>query len=410
MADLPRLFTRDFLLLIAGHFLQALGFSSLLLFPLYVDHLGASRSELGAIMAFASLAGMVFRPAVAWALDSLGRKPTLLIGTAFLVTGMGLIAFVDDLGVMIYIDRLAVGIGIAALFTGYFTWASDLIPAERRTEGMAIFGVSGLLPVGINAFVHEIGFEPSGLRYFFPMVGAVIALSFIFILMLQEPAKSRARQQSGSGGYQLRDVLRALRQMPLLSSWLATFLFSGLVGLFMTYVTVTAESRLSLADGSMAGGFFSQPASLWLPYALAAISVRLFGGRLPDRIGPHNLIAPALAVYVSAFLLVAAASEPYEFLIAGGLAGFGHGYCFPVLISQVVSRSPERWRGSAIAFYTALFGLTELILVPVFGGIADRHGDSTLYTSATVGSLVCLVLWCVLEHRWGSVALASSDL
>lgn len=404
MTDQP-LLTRDFVLLIAAHLLQALGYSSLLLFPVYLDHLGASRAELGTIMATAALSGLIFRPLIAWALDSLGRKPTVLIGTAVLTVGMMLIGWVDDLGAVVYIDRILVGIGVAALFTGYFTWASDLIPVARRTEGLAIFGASGLLPIGLNAFAHEFVFDPSSLRDFFPVIGGLIAMSFLFVAAIPEPSTARTRPdpRDESTEHRLRDVIRALCRAPLLPVWLATFVFSALVALFLTFATVTAESRLLtvLQSGSHAPGFLTQPASLWLPYALAALSVRLLGSRFPDRIGTHNMVAPALALYVSAFLTMAVAEQPTSLLIAGALAGLGHGYCFPVLISQVVSRSPERWRGSAIALYTAIWGLANLVLVPFFGGVADRHGDPALYGAASLGALGCISMWCVLEHRWG---------
>ena len=410
----PPLLTRDFLLLLAAHLLQALGYSSMLLFPVYLDHLGASRSELGTIMATAALSGLVFRPAMAWALDSLGRKPTVLIGTAFLTTGMALIGWIDDLGVVVYIDRIIIGIGVAALFTGYFTWASDLVPVTRRTEGLALFGASGLLPISLNAFAHEFVFDPASLRLFFPVLGGMIAVSFVFVALIPEPRKTgRSSEPSvhsrpgatddDAPDYRLRDVIRALSRTPLVPVWLATFCFSALVAVFMTFATVTAESRLDslVQSGAHDPGFLTQPASLWLPYALAAISVRLFGSRFPDRIGTHNMIVPALALYLSAFLTIAAAEQPAALLLAGGLAGLGHGYCFPVLISQVVSRSPERWRGSAVALYTALWGVTELVLVPLFGRIADAYGDPALYASASLGALGCISLWCGIEHRWG---------
>ncbi|MCG8416724.1 MAG: MFS transporter [Proteobacteria bacterium] len=401
MASSPPLFTRNFLLLITGFFFQSLGFTSLFLLPLYIDYLGASRSELGTIMAVAPMSGLLIRPALAWGLDILGRKPVVVAGTLFLVSGMVSVAAVGDLGALIYLHRILVGVGIATLFTGYTTWASDLIPLERRTEGMAIFGVAGLFPVAFNAFVHELHVDPPDLRYFFPLVGGLIALSLVSISTLEEPtraASTRKGQESPDHSYRLGQVLRALCQAQLVPVWLATFIFSGLVALFVTFATVTAESRIGITAGE---SFWAQPAGLWLPYACAAMGVRIVGGRLPDRLGEHNMVSPALAGYIAAFLLLAGADTPAEFLAAGTLAGVGHGYCFPVLISLAVSRSPQRWRGSAVALYTALWGVTELVLVPLFGYVADLYGDATLYTSATLGALLCMVAWFVIEHRWG---------
>jgi MFS family permease len=188
----------------------------------------------------------------------------------------------------------------------------------------------------------------------------------------------------------MREALTALRRRPLWPVWLATIAFSGLVAVFMTFATVSAEQR----------GIERAP-SLWLTYALGAISVRAFGARLPDRVGPANLVAPALGLYVTAMVLAASATTFSDFLWAAALAGAGHGTCFPVLTSQVVTRSPEAFRGSALALFTALWGASELLVSPVFGVVADRLGDGAMFNLAAVSGILCLAGWLLLEHRFG---------
>src|SRR4030095_7679636 len=115
------LITKNFALLVLAHLLQARGYASMLLLPLYLQHLGASRTEIGAIMATAAISGLLTRPLVAWALDTLGRKPTLVAGTLTLVAGMLLILAVDRIGPMIYLARIVIGAGVGVLFAAYFT-------------------------------------------------------------------------------------------------------------------------------------------------------------------------------------------------------------------------------------------------------------------------------------------------
>ncbi len=379
-----RLVTRNFMLLVVAHFLQALGYSSLLLLPLYLQHLGASRTEIGMVMATAGLSGLLSRPLVAWGLDGFGRKPTLIVGTVTLALGMVLIGWVDRLDWVVYCARAIIGIGIGALFTGYFTFAADVIPISRRTEGLALFGISGLVPLLVNPFADRIGVAAPDLRWFLPVIAAVVALSLVAFIWLPEPPKEPTERKSVLG------ALTALRQRPLWPVWFATATFSALVAVFMTFVTVAAQRR-----------GVDHPASHWLTYALGAVVVRLFGARLPDRIGPANLIAPAMAFYVVAMMLAARATSFSDFLVASLCAGIGHGYCFPVLTSQVVSRAPDAFRGSALAFFTALWVLSELGVSPTFGAVADRHGDGAMFWLATACGILCLALWLVLEHRLG---------
>ena len=159
----------------------------------------------------------------------------------------------------------------------------------------------------------------------------------------------------------------------------------------MTFATVAAERR-----------GLTQPASVWLTYASGAVVVRLFGGKLPDRVGNHNLVVPALASYSAASLLLAEASSPFMFMIVGLLAGVGHGYCFPVLTAQVVSRVDNSYRGTALTMFTALWALAELLVSPLLGKVADARGDAAMFTLLGLAATLSLALWVVAEHRWGS--------
>ena len=367
MPTAPPLITRHFMLLVFAHLLQALGYASMLLLPLYLQHLGASRTEIGAMMATAAVAGLLTRPLVAWSLDRMGRKPTLFVGTLLLVVSMVMIAAIDSLGALIYIERAIFGIGVGALFSGYFTFAADLIPTERRTEGLALFGISGLVPLLVNPLADHIGVAPPDLRWFLPVVGLVIIPGVVALVFLPEP------KHDDEARIPMNQAIPALRRAPLWPVWLASITFSGLVGIFMTFATVTAEGR-----------GIDRPSTLWLSYALGAVVVRLLGARLPDRVGPSKIVPPALGLYIAALWLTATAHTFGAFLLAAALAGIGHGYCFPVLSSQVVTRTPAAFRGSAMSMFTALWGLSELVLCPTFGAIADRFGDGTMFRIASV--------------------------
>ena len=380
--EAPRILTRDFGFLTVAHLLQGLGYASNLLLPLYLTHLMASREEIGLITGTAAVGGLVARPVIGWALDSWGRKPTLVCSTGIVVLGMALLYFVRDLGALIYLDRVLYGVGTAGLFTAYFTFAADIVPAARRTEGLALFGVSGLIPLVINPFTDQIGVQAHELRWFIPLIGVLVLLSLCFVLPLREPHVAPK-----GASIRLKEVVFALTKRRLWSVWVATVAFSSLVAVFFAFATVTAERR-----GLM------NPSTLWLSYAGGAIVVRLLGARLPDRVGPANIIAPALGAYVLGALWVASAHSAGDFLAAGLCAGVGHGYCFPVLSAQVVSRVPDRLRGSGLAMFTALWALTGLIFPPLIGGFGDRHGDGAMFALTALVALGLTVLWALLEH------------
>ena len=380
----PPLLTRTFVLLIAGQFLQALGFSSMLLLPLYLEELGANREQIGFFhMTLAALGGLLSRPLVAYALDVWGRRPTLTAGTVALAAGTLLLYLVRDLGPVLYAARILFGIGGGCLFSAYFTAASDVIPPSRRTEGLALFGVFGLLPIGLNPLVSEIGLKPADLPNYFLFLGLLITGSLLLILLIPE-TRGHVHDEPEAPQPE-RTFLESLLAARLWPVWLATVVFSSQVAAFMSFATVAARS---------AG--VENPAIGWLPYSLGAVCVRLFGARLPDRIGPSNLVVPALGSYALGMLI---AADGEHILWAGLFAGIGHGYCFPVLIGQVVTRTPPAWRGTGLTVFTTIWAACELVLTPALGWVADREGDGVMFCLMALAACALLAVWAVLEHR-----------
>lgn len=383
------LLTRPFGSLVAGHFLQALGYASMLTLPLYLDHLGASRATVGTVMAVAAIGGLALRPVVGWAIDAVGRRPTIIVGTLCLAIGAALLGAVTEVGPLLYASRVLVGIGAGTLFTAYFAFAADVIPESRRTEGIALFGVSGLVPLMVNPAVESLTLPPGDLRFVFVGVGVLVLLSLVPTLTVPEPAPLRPSGTATRPGPPLKALL-ARRLWPV---WVAATAFSLLVAVFMAFATVVAENR-----------GLSNPARLWYGYAAAAAGVRLIGPGLPGRLGPANFVGPALAAYAIAGLWVAEASTATELILAGALAGVGHGYCFPVLTGQVVTRAPDGRRGAALATFSGLWEVTAIGATPVFGALADEAGDGTMFAVAALAGLIGLVLWVPLEHRRGREA------
>ena len=357
----------------------------MLLFPLYLAHVGASRSQIGAVMGAAAVGGLLMRPLIGWGLDRWGRKPTLFVGTVIAGLAMFAVGLIDGVGVAAYAVRFVFGLGVAALFTGYFTFCTDLVPAARRTEGIALFGISGLLPLLVNPAAEHFGVRAADLSWFLPVIGVVMLLSLIPLLPISEPKRVGSHAPPGP-----KEVLRALRRRELWPVWLATCIFASIVMLTGTFATVAAEAR-----------GIDRPATYWLTYAGGSVFVRLIGARLPDKLGTRNMIAPSLAICAAGALALAGVQDLVDLQVAGLLGGIGHGYAFPVLTSQVAERTPESVRGSAMSMFTALWDVAFLAVPPAFGALADARGDGFMFTTAGLLATVALAGWMAAEHQWG---------
>ena len=382
-----RIVTRVFGLLTAAHFLQALGFSSMVLLPVFLDHLGADRTEIGLVMGISAVSSLASRPLVAWALDTFGRRPTIIVGTVVLSLGMFCFAAVSRMGAGVYAARLLSGAGTGTLFTGYFALAADIVPVDRRTQGLALFGISGLVPLMINPMAQSLGVAPADIGVFFGVLGLLIMASLGPLMMIPEPRKPSSDAQEPMT---LTVALAAVSAPAVRPVWLATVALSGLVSAFFAFSTVTAEHR-----------GLAYPALLWVAYGGGAAAVRVIFAFMPLQVAPRRFIPPAFVLYAVAALTVAMSETDLGFASAGLFAGLAHGMGFPVLVSQVASRMPDRLRGSGMSGFTGLWELAALCVTPLLGAVADVAGDGWMFIVAAVSAVVAMLIWTPVERRYG---------
>ena len=95
-------------------------------------------------------------------------------------------------------------------------------------------------------------------------------------------------------------------------------------------------------------------------YAFGAVGVRLIASKAPDFLGPVNFVVPSIATYGCAFIGLSEAIYAWHYALAGVLAGFGHGFCFPVLTSLVIGSACEGGTSRALALFTALWEIAAL--------------------------------------------------
>jgi len=386
------LYNRDFIFLFAAHFTQGLGYASMILLQIYLVAIDANRTEIGLIMACSSFSGLLIRPVAGWALDTIGRKTTLIFGTMILSFSMAFFLLVSEINFLIFLIRLTMGVGLGILFTGYFTLASDVIPKKRRTEGLAIFGIAGLLPLLLNPMVGKFNLDPLSLKYFFPLVGGIIICSLFPLIKIKTPPNSN----NSSKPLKFREVMHDLNTTALWPVWIASLFSSTAISICMSFSIVCAKK---------AG--IPYPESFWFFYLIGAILIRILGGSISDRIGTSKLVIPSFILFVITAILQANLVNPYVFYIAGLLAGTAHGIIFPLLTSQLVTRSPFHLRGSAMAAFTGVWECTALIFTPLFGIIADYKGDNNMFITLSIMTFIGIFVWRHLENKW--IAIKQKD-
>jgi len=323
-----KLLTPPFVLVGLANLGQAIAFNLFLHFPGFLSGLGADDLEIGFIFGIASIAAIVVRPPMGPIMDLRGRRSVILAGGLLNCVVCGLYLTVDGMGPWVYAVRVCHGLAEAMLFTALFTYAADLVPAARRTEGLALFGVTGMAPMAVGGLLGDWILGVADYRALFLAALGFAVASLLSSLPLFDAPRRHGADEASHG------VFAALVQRDLLPLWWVGAVFAlALASVFAFLKRFVDESGV----GSV-GSFFSA-------YCAAALVLRVGFGWLPDRVGAKRVLFPALAALVVGFFTLAGASSDRDVAAAGLLCGIGHGYVFPILFALVVGRAREADRG-----------------------------------------------------------------
>jgi MFS family permease len=379
------LLTRPFLLAFAAHFLHALGFNLFLHLPGHLKTLGATEVAIGAIYGVGSAVAVLARPAMGTAMDRRGARLLIRGGGLLHATACALYLTVGSLGPWVYFVRIVHGVAIAMIFVSLFAFVAELLPPRRRIEGIALFGVSGMLPMSVGGLIGDVVVAQAGYRALFALAAvlATVALALSLPLRDPSPAEPGAPRPAAAPGF-----LAGTRGAGLVPLWLVGLVFGAAVAAPFTFL-----KTFVLATGIGSVGLF------FTLYSLTAVALRLLANRLPDRVGPKRVLIPALATGGAGLGLLALTHTATEMAVAGVLCGLSHGFAFPILVGMLVARAPAHGRGAAYAVFTALWDVGAMLGGPLFGLVIQRAGYPPMFGAAAALILAGTATYAVLDRR-----------
>lgn len=306
------------------------------------------------------------QPLVGLWVDRAGRRPFVLAGGGLAVlAALGFAAAPTALGLFPLL-RVVQGLAYSAYFVANFTLVVDLVPPGRRGQALGLFGISGLVSTAVGPALGELVARGFGFRVFFLAAAAVGAAALAVSAAVAEPP---GRPAPGPEG--IVALLRGARGAPRRA--MAVGLVFGLgVGVVFTFVPTYAT-----ALGVERVGLFAAA------YALAALAVRVLGGRLVDTAPRRTVIGGALALQAAGAGLLAAlgplgvrAGLPAAPLMvpAGLLTGSAHGFLYPVLIALVIDRTPEAGRARVVGVFSAVILAGQAAGAIGFGPVVHAVG------------------------------------
>ena len=371
------------------NFFFFLSLNGFVLLPIYIQQLGGNEIQIGLVMGLYSAVGIVCQPLIGPWVDVIGRRPFMLVGIALNIAAALLASLPGGVGLLAVVRALQ-GVGLSLYFVAAFSYVVDIVPTAQRGWALGVYGISGFLSTAVAPLIGEWVVRTAGFRTLFLLSALLAVVPAVLVWPLPETPRIgvlSGRLAPGAMRAALEDVLH--RHMLLA-------MFFGLgSGTIFAFLPTFAED-LNVTTLSL----------FYTAYSVAAIVVRLAGGRLIDTRGRRAAIVPstfvqALATGLLALLgvLVTRSSAtpvlPVLF-VAGLLSGGAHGFLYPALAALVTDATPPARRGAVVGLFSAVMLVGQAVGAFAFGYVANVLGYGSMWALLTalllLGGLVSLRL------------------
>ncbi|RAW15172.1 MFS transporter [Paenibacillus taichungensis] len=379
-----KLWGRSFIFIMLANAFLFMAFEMLLpTLPLFVSSLGGEASQIGLVTGIFMFSAILVRPFTAVLATRMDKKYLLIIGIAICALSTG--AYYLSSGIwMILVLRVIHGFGFGLATTFFATIATENMPKERRGEGMGYFGVGETVAISIGPLVGTSLLFRYNYQSLF--VGGMCILLLALLMAVFVSRKPKPVQ--GNQRTELPVATVKLIEKKVLFPSLLIMLVGIAAGSIMSFVALFASER-----------GFENVAWFFFIVAIASFAVRLFSGKMFDRLGPGSVLLPSAGFAIAGLFMLTVAQNEVHFLLAGALYGFGFGAIFPAIQTWCVNLVDEHEHENAMASFFNFFDLGIGGGSLVLGMMASAFSYTMVYHIAIGVFVVYLLLFLVYSRR-----------
>ena len=383
-----RIWTKPFFMALLNNFFVFLVFYSLLtILPVYViDKLKGTEGEAGLVTTIFLLSAIIVRPFSGKIIELLGKKKTLIISVFLFGVSSFLYFWIDDLSMLLAL-RFFHGIWFSIATTVLAAAAADMIPVERKGEGLGYFAMSMNLAVVVGPFLSLALIQYIRYTSLFLGLASVIVIGFICTFGIQvsneeAPTKKQSRRLT------LNDLFESKALPIAIVGCLTSFSYSGI----MSFISVYAKTL----------GIFESVSLFFVVFAAAMLVSRPFTGRLFDQAGPNYVIYPCLFIFAIGLFVLSVTHSATVLLIAGVLIGLGYGALLPSFQTMAVQTSPMNRSGHATATFFIMYDLGIALGSFILGIVSSHLGFSILYIICSIVVALTALAYKIVTNRKGN--------
>lgn len=373
--DKPALWTQNFILAFIANLLFFFSFYLLIpVLPFYVmDEMGATKSLTGIVLSLYTLAALLIRPFSGFMVDTFSRKPLYLICyTIFTAVFAGyLVAGTLTLFIVL---RIIHGFAFGINTVSGNTLAIDLMPSERRAEGIGYFGMASNIAMAIGPMMGLMLHNrfPFWVVFLTSLSASGIGLCFIFFIHPPKRIVPTAKEVISLDRFIL------IKALPL-----AVVLFAVGVGYGSIVNYIGVYSKM-MDFGSASGLFFTQQ-------AVGIVCARILSAKAVSKGSITPSVYIGSSFLITGYLLFVLFNSLYTFFLCALLLGLGFGYLTPAFQTMFINLAPHNRRGTANSTYFTSWDLGIGLGIACGGFFVDHLGFGFLFMFCATAVLLALI-------------------
>lgn len=381
----PNLWNRNFISICTANFLLFFAFYLLLpVLPLYLrDNFSASRQNIGIILAGYTVTALIIRPFAGFIVDSYPRKSVLLACYSFFFVLFG--GYIAATTILLFaITRALHGFAFGLLTVSNSTVAIDVMPSQRRGEGIGYYGVANNLAMAIgpsiSMYMYDAGLDPR-LIFIASLMSAGIGLYLDSTLKLRERQTISNKEKLSFDRFFLTNVG---------PESLVVITVSFAYGILTTYLAIYGKEEIGIESGT--GLFF-------LLLALGLIGARIMSARW-TRLGLLTInMAAGMLMAIAGFAIFVFWRIAPAFYLSALILGWGYGTMCPSFQTMFIDMAPASRRGTANSTYMTSWDVGVGAGVVIGGYVAQYMSYHAAYGIAMCTCTAGLIIFIAKTAR-----------
>lgn len=354
------------------------------LFPLFVQKLGLSLTQVGLIAGINRMLAFVVQPSVGYLADRYQTRGFIMVGLLMAVVFIPLSGVATGFWTLL----LAVSVGSvgSAMFHPSVTGLVPLYSGNKAGFAMSVFNTGGTLAFGLGPLFVTWYASRFGLGALpLTMVLGLMSVAYLFVAV-------PAPQSEGLGSLGFLGSIReslgdAWKSVALI--WMVMVLRAVVGQSFLTFMPVLYVQR---GNSVVAAGV------IFTLFTMSGTVSGLTAGHLSDRIGfkkifffTHSLMAPVMLLFLHL--------EGHWIYLGAVLAGMFVLATMPLGVALAQRLAPKGRSMVSSLMMGFAFGLGG-ILTPIVGRLADHYGIAPVLTAVSLLPLLTLpLIWAFPQER-----------